>query len=41
MKLAQKSWLCPNWSKEFGDMGIPASKQLIFMEEKSVTAARA
>src|SRR3981189_1259026 len=34
MKLAEQGWLCPNWPKEFGGMGISASKQLIFLEEK-------
>jgi alkylation response protein AidB-like acyl-CoA dehydrogenase len=34
MKLAQQGWLCPNWTKQFGGMGISASKQLIFLEEK-------
>jgi len=34
MKLAGQGWLCPNWPKEFGGMGISASKQLIFLEEK-------
>jgi alkylation response protein AidB-like acyl-CoA dehydrogenase len=34
MKLAQQGWLCPNWPKQFGGMGISASKQLIFLEEK-------
>ncbi|MEA3023257.1 MAG: hypothetical protein QOK01_2109, partial [Alphaproteobacteria bacterium] len=34
MKLAEKGWLCPNWPQEFGGMGISASKQLIFLEEK-------
>ena len=33
-KLSQQGWLCPNWPKEFGGMGISASKQLIFLEEK-------
>jgi alkylation response protein AidB-like acyl-CoA dehydrogenase len=33
-KLAENGWLCPNWPKEFGGMGISASKQLIFLEEK-------
>src|SRR3954451_1350641 len=33
-KLAEKGWLAPNWPKEFGGMGISASKQLIFLEEK-------
>jgi alkylation response protein AidB-like acyl-CoA dehydrogenase len=28
--LSRKGWLCPNWPKEFGGMGISASKQLIF-----------
>ena len=32
--LARKGWLCPNWPKQFGGMGISASKQLIFLEEK-------
>jgi alkylation response protein AidB-like acyl-CoA dehydrogenase len=32
--LSRKGWLCPNWPKEFGGMGISASKQLIFLEEK-------
>jgi alkylation response protein AidB-like acyl-CoA dehydrogenase len=34
MKLAEQGWLCPNWPKEFGGMGISATKQLIFLEEK-------
>src|SRR5471030_1562040 len=34
MKLAVQGWLCPNWPKEFGGMGISASKQLVFLEEK-------
>ena len=34
MALANKGWLCPNWPAEFGGMGISASKQLIFLEEK-------
>jgi alkylation response protein AidB-like acyl-CoA dehydrogenase len=33
-KLAEKGWLAPNWPAEFGGMGISASKQLIFLEEK-------
>jgi alkylation response protein AidB-like acyl-CoA dehydrogenase len=32
--LSRKGWLCPNWPTEFGGMGISASKQLIFLEEK-------
>ncbi|MEA2776490.1 MAG: hypothetical protein QOF90_1896, partial [Acetobacteraceae bacterium] len=34
MRLTEQGWLCPNWPKEFGGMGISASKQLIFLEEK-------
>ncbi len=34
MALANKGWLCPNWPAEFGGMGVSASKQLIFLEEK-------
>ena len=34
MALANQGWLAPNWPKEFGGMGISASKQLIFLEEK-------
>jgi alkylation response protein AidB-like acyl-CoA dehydrogenase len=33
-KLARKGWLCPNWPREFGGMGISAGKQLIMLEEK-------
>ena len=33
-KLSRKGWLCPNWSREFGGMGISAGKQLIMLEEK-------
>ena len=32
--LSRKGWLCPNWPKQFGGMGISASKQLILLEEK-------
>src|SRR5580658_6628780 len=32
--LARKGWLCPNWPRQFGGMGISASKQLIMLEEK-------
>jgi hypothetical protein len=32
--LARQGWLCPNWPVEYGGMGISASKQLIFLEEK-------
>jgi alkylation response protein AidB-like acyl-CoA dehydrogenase len=30
-KLARKGWLCPNWPREFGGMGISAAKQLIML----------
>jgi hypothetical protein len=33
-KLARKGWLCLNWPREFGGMGITAGKQLIMLEEK-------
>lgn len=32
--LSRKGWLCPNWPREFGGMGLSAGKQLIFLEEK-------
>ena len=34
MALANQGWLAPNWPAAFGGMGISASKQLIFLEEK-------
>src|ERR1700727_376193 len=30
-KLARKGWLCPNWPREFGGMGITAGKQLTML----------
>jgi alkylation response protein AidB-like acyl-CoA dehydrogenase len=33
MKLAEKGWLCPNWPREYGGMGLSASKQIIMTEE--------
>ncbi len=33
-KLAEKGWLCPGWPREFGGMGLSASKQLIMIEER-------
>jgi alkylation response protein AidB-like acyl-CoA dehydrogenase len=32
-KLAEKGWLCPGWPKEYGGMGLSASKQIIMTEE--------
>jgi alkylation response protein AidB-like acyl-CoA dehydrogenase len=33
-RLAEKGWLCPGWPREFGGMGLSASKQLIMIEER-------
>jgi len=33
-KLAEKGWLCPGWPREYGGMGLSASKQLIMIEER-------
>jgi len=32
-KLAEKGWLCPGWPKEYGGMGLSASKQIVMTEE--------
>ncbi len=32
-KLSTKGWLCPGWPREYGGMGLAASKQLIMIEE--------
>jgi alkylation response protein AidB-like acyl-CoA dehydrogenase len=39
-KLAQRGWLCPSWPKEFGGMGISASKQRIFLATTGETLVR-
>jgi len=31
--LGQKGWLAPSWPREWGGMGLPIRKQIIFMEE--------
>lgn len=31
--LSAKGWLAPNWPKEYGGMGLDASKRIIFIEE--------
>lgn len=33
MALARKGWLCPNWPREYGGMGLDAAKYLILVEE--------
>ena len=33
--LGQKGWLAPSWPVEWGGMGLPIRKQIIFMEELS------
>ena len=33
MLLAQEGWLCPGWPREYGGMGLSASKQLVMIEE--------
>jgi alkylation response protein AidB-like acyl-CoA dehydrogenase len=33
MTLSEHGWLCPGWPREFGGMGLSASKQLIYTEE--------
>src|SRR3569833_67126 len=33
MALSRRGWLCPNWPREFGGMGLSALKQLIMIEE--------
>jgi alkylation response protein AidB-like acyl-CoA dehydrogenase len=33
-RLAEKGWLCPAWPREYGGMGLSASKQLIMIEER-------
>ncbi|MBP2839279.1 acyl-CoA dehydrogenase family protein [Pseudomonas sp. PNP] len=33
MTLSRHGWLCPGWPREFGGMGLSASKQLIYTEE--------
>jgi alkylation response protein AidB-like acyl-CoA dehydrogenase len=33
MKLAEKGWLCPGWPREYGGMGLSASKQIVMVEE--------
>jgi alkylation response protein AidB-like acyl-CoA dehydrogenase len=34
MKLSEKGWLAPGWPREYGGMGLSASKQLIMLEEQ-------
>ena len=31
--VAQQGWLAPNWSREFGGLGLAPAKQLIFLDE--------
>ena len=31
--LSRQGWLCPNWPREYGGMGLSAGKQLIMIEE--------
>lgn len=33
MALSKRGWLCPNWPREYGGMGLSAAKQLIMIEE--------
>ncbi|WP_426956982.1 acyl-CoA dehydrogenase family protein [Muricoccus radiodurans] len=33
MTLSKQGWLAPNWPREYGGMGLGASKQLIMLEE--------
>ena len=33
MRLAERGWLCPGWPREYGGMGLSASKQLVMIEE--------
>lgn len=33
MELSEFGWLAPNWPKQYGGMGLSASKQLIYVEE--------
>ncbi|WP_158743420.1 acyl-CoA dehydrogenase family protein [Acidisphaera sp. L21] len=33
MTLSAQGWLAPSWPREYGGMGLSASKQLLFMEE--------
>ncbi|MXP65218.1 acyl-CoA dehydrogenase [Roseomonas sp. M0104] len=33
MALSRKGWLAPNWPREYGGMGLGATKQLIMIEE--------
>jgi alkylation response protein AidB-like acyl-CoA dehydrogenase len=32
-RLAEQGWLCPNWPREYGGMGLSPAKQLIMLEE--------
>ncbi len=32
--LYEKGWIAPNWSREYGGMGLDASKLVIYMEEQ-------
>ncbi len=34
LRLAAQGWLCPGWPREFGGMGLSASRQLIVIEEQ-------
>lgn len=33
LALAREGWLCPNWPREYGGMGLDAAKHLILVEE--------
>jgi alkylation response protein AidB-like acyl-CoA dehydrogenase len=33
-RMAAKGWIAPNWPREFGGMGLPPAKLLIFVEEQ-------